>query len=279
MMSKSDEKGTTNIQRYKVTIAYDGSLYVGFQHQINGQSIQEVFEKALHKLSKGQHIKIVASGRTDSGVHAFGQVVHFDYFGRMTCDSMKKALNSVLPESIRVEDVECVSQLFHARYHTSGKRYEYYVDCSKVQSPFTRLYQLHHPFCPSIEKMNDALISILGTHDFSSFCSTKTDKENKVRTVTLAKVEWIDESRTKMRFTFEGDGFLYNMIRILVGTTLQIGDGLKPVDELKRVLALKDRNQAGPTAKAHGLYLAKVFYKDESEWFQTYEENKAAPLS
>lgn len=269
----------SRVQRYKVTIAYDGSHYVGFQYQTNGKSVQEAVEKALYKLSKGQTIKIVASGRTDAGVHAFGQVIHFDYVGHMPCESMQRALNSVLPDSIRVMAVEHVSQKFHARYHTSGKRYEYYVDCKLVQSPFTRLYHLHHPYSVSIDNINEALRSILGTHDFSSFCSTKTDKENKVRTVTLAQVEWVDQEQSLLRFTFEGDGFLYNMIRILVGTALQIGDGLKPVNELHRILLAKNRKSAGPTAKAHGLYLAKVFYKDESQWFQTYEENKAKPLT
>ncbi|QTU82915.1 tRNA pseudouridine(38-40) synthase TruA [Carnobacteriaceae bacterium zg-C25] len=264
------------MQRFKVTIAYDGSAYVGFQRQINGNTVQEEIEKALRKASKGNAISVVASGRTDSGVHAKGQVIHFDYPAKMPCDAMQRALNSLLPEDIRVVAVEHVSQLFHARYHTSGKRYEYRVSVSKVQNPFKAKYTLHHAYRLDIERMQCALNDVLGTHDFTSFCSTKTDKENLVRTVTRASIHE-DKDNEEIIFTFEGDGFLYNMVRILVGTSLQIGNGLKDVTEMKRLLDVRDRNEAGPTAPPHALYLMQVNYKPENQWFQTYEENKKTP--
>lgn len=261
------------MQRYKVTLTYDGTNYVGFQRQINGNSIQAEIEKALKKASKGQAITVVASGRTDSGVHALGQVIHFDYPVTIPENAMQKALNSLLPDDIRVCGVECVSPLFHARYHTCAKQYEYRVSIANIQSPFKEKYTLHHPYRTNVERMQKALHAIVGTHDFTSFCSTKTDKENRVRTVTKANVRE-DVENNEIVFTFEGNGFLYNMVRILVGTSLQIGDGLKDINEMKRLIAIKDRNEAGPTASPKGLYLKRVDYKPEEQWFQTYEENK-----
>lgn len=261
------------MQRYKVTIAYDGTNYVGFQRQTNGNSIQFELEKALKRASKGYNIPVVASGRTDSGVHALGQVIHFDYPVFINEQAMQKALNSLLPEDIRVCSVVCVSRLFHARYHTCSKQYEYRVSIANVQNPFKDKYTLHHPYRTNVQRMQQALNDIIGTHDFTSFCSTKTDKENRIRTVTKAEVV-LDNLQEELIFTFEGDGFLYNMVRILVGTALQIGDGLKNTNEMKRLLEVKDRNEAGPTASPRGLYLKRVDYKPENQWFQTYEENK-----
>lgn len=261
------------MQRYKVTLTYDGTNYVGFQRQNNGNSIQTELEKALKKASKGQEITVVASGRTDSGVHALGQVIHFDYPVAIHAKAMKKALNSLLPNDIRVCDVECVSQLFHARYHTCAKQYEYRVSILNIQSPFKEKYTLHHPYPTNVKRIQTALNDIVGTHDFTSFCSTKTDKENRVRRVTKANVRE-DAENNEIVFTFEGNGFLYKMVRILVGTSLQIGDGLKDINEMKRLLVIKDRNEAGPTASPKGLYLKRVDYKPKEQWFQTYEENK-----
>lgn len=261
------------MQRYKVTIAYDGTNYVGFQLQKNGVSIQQKLEKALFKMSKGQSIRVVSSGRTDSGVHARGQVIHFDYPVILHEKNMQKALNSLLPDDIRVMVVELVSSKFHARYHTQSKQYQYRVSVGEVQDPFKQRFALYHHYPLNVERMQHALNDIIGTHDFTSFCSTKSDKENKVRTITTATVTYQHE-QSEVVFTFEGDGFLYNMVRILVGTCLQIGNGLKPITELNRLITLKNRRLAGPTAPPHGLYLMQVTYKPEKLWFQTYEENK-----
>lgn len=244
--------------RYKVILSYDGTRYVGFQVQDNGNSIQAELNKALKKMTKGLYIPVSGSGRTDSGVHANGQVVHFDYPTPIPPANLQRALNSLLPDDICAREVVAVGEEFHARYSVTGKRYIYRVDLNRFVNPFKRLYVLHHPFCVDVHKMNQALQAILGEHDFTSFCSTKSDKDSKVRIVTRAEVV---ESDGELQFIFEGNGFLYNMIRILVGTTLQIGDGLRDVSEMATILAAQDRNVAGPTAPAHGLYLDEVFYE------------------
>lgn len=249
------------VQRYKVTIQYDGGPYVGFQIQPNGPSIQAELQRALKLMTKGQSIDVFGSGRTDSGVHALGQVVHFDYPVSIEPAALVRALNSITDDSIRVLQAEAVEPTFHARFHTCGKRYIYRVDLSQFPSPFMRQFALHHPYRCEVERIEAALESIIGEHDFQSFCSTKTDKTDFVRTITRAEVA-VNATDESLYFTFEGDGFLYNMVRILVGTLLQIGDGLKPVSEMTRLLAVRDRNEAGPTAAAHGLYLAEVFYWD-----------------
>lgn len=247
------------MQRYKAVVAYDGSAYVGYQVQKNGRSIQAELNKALKKITKGLEIAVTGSSRTDSGVHANGQVVHFDVPFVIEEQSLLRAMNSILPSDILIKTVQRVPDTFHARYSVSGKRYVYRVDVAPFPDPFKRLYTLHHPYRFNVEKMNQALQDVIGTHDFTSFCSTKSDKDDKVRTIYRADV-YYDETKQELVFTFEGNGFLYNMIRILVGTSLQIGDGLKDVHEMKRLLEVKERKQAGPTAPPQGLYLDEVFY-------------------
>ena len=246
--------------RYKATIAYDGTDFAGFQSQTNQRTVQKEIEKILTKLNSFEPVILQGSGRTDSGVHAFGQVIHFDYPTKIEEKNLQRAFNSLLPDDISAREVVAVSDEFHARYSVTGKRYIYRVNIQKFVNPFNRLYTLHHPYRVNVDKMNEALQAVIGEHDFTSFCSTKTDKESKVRTVTKAEVV---EQDGVLVFTFEGNGFLYNMIRILVGTSLQIGDGLRPVSDMKAILEARDRQKAGPTAPPQGLYLDEVFYEEK----------------
>lgn len=255
--------------RYAMLVEYDGTNYAGYQIQPNGPTIQEALETALTliaKLPKNRHIATSCSGRTDAGVHALGQVIHFDFPYEIPGKSFQKALNSILDPSIRIKQVSQVAHDFHARYMSVAKEYVYRVDLNGYLDPFKRFYTLHHPYKTDIAKIERAAIDILGEHDFTSFCSTKTDKTDLVRIVTTADVLYNNQER-ELCFRFIGNGFLYNMVRILVGTLLQIGDGLKPIDELQRLLKVKDRRQAGPTAPPQGLYMVKVYYPQKLDPF------------
>lgn len=248
--------------RYKMIVQYDGTHFAGFQIQPHDRTVQGEIQKALKIMTKGLAIIIHGSGRTDSGVHAKGQVIHFDYPILLPVENMQRALNSLTTDELFVEKVAIVDTDFHARYNTSGKKYQYRVDLNVIPDPFKRLYTLHHPYPIDMDKLQNALKDLEGEHDFSSFCASNSGRENKVRTVYEASVVK-DVFNNELIFTFRGNGFLYNMVRIFVGTLLQIANGLRPADEIKRLLAVKDRNEAGPTAKPQGLYLMEVYYKSE----------------
>lgn len=246
--------------RYKMIVQYDGTHFAGFQIQPRDRTVQGEIQKALKIMTKGIAVTIHGSGRTDSGVHAKGQVIHFDYPVMIPVKNMQRALNSLTTDELFVEKVAIVDTDFHARYNTSGKKYQYRVDLNEIPNPFKRLYTLHHPYPIDMEKLQNALKDLEGEHDFSSFCASNSGRENKVRTVYEASVVK-DVFNNELIFTFSGNGFLYNMVRIFVGTLLQIANGLRPTDEIKRLLEVKDRNEAGPTAKPQGLYLMEVYYK------------------
>lgn len=251
--------------RYACLIEYDGTPYVGFQIQENGRSVQAEIEKSLArmaKLPKGERIQVHGSGRTDSGVHALGQVIHFDYPAYLEPDVFVRAMNTLMDRSIRMLEARVVTEDFHVRYLAKEREYLYRIDTSRYPDPFKRLYTLHHPYSLNIDHMQSALNDLIGTHDFTSFCSSKTDKENLERTLYVARVER-DFENQEVLIRLRGNGFLYNMVRIIVGTLLQIGNGRKPVDEFRRLLQIKDRDEGGPTAPPHGLYLLKVYYDQE----------------
>lgn len=253
------------MQRYALKIQYDGTQYVGYQVQENGPSVQAEIERGLRllaKVDKDTRVANTTSGRTDSGVHALGQVIHVDYPKPIHAEGLRRGLNSILKKDIRVLAVAEVDESFHARYSAIAKEYIYRVDTSDYPDPFRRLYTYHHPYRTDVERMQAAMETIIGTHDFTSFCSTKTDVEDKVRTIYQAQV-WQEPESGEIIFRFYGNGFLYNMIRILVGTLLQIGDRLKPVGAMEQILAAQDRNESGPTAEPQGLYLKKVYYQDD----------------
>ncbi|WP_347343240.1 tRNA pseudouridine(38-40) synthase TruA [Peribacillus frigoritolerans] len=244
--------------KYKCVIAYDGTDFAGYQVQPEKRTIQSEFEAVLAQMHKGTIIKVTASGRTDSGVHAKGQVLHFESPLTFPTENWVKAFSALLPTDIIALEVDIVPDDFHARFHTTGKEYRYIVARSKLRDPFKRNYAYHYPYPLNVEAMREAISYLIGTHDFTSFCSAKTEVVDKVRTIKEMDFE---ESDDFLVFRFVGEGFLYNMVRILVGTLLDVGSGKMSPHDMSGILDKKDRSFAGKTAPAQGLYLWKVFYK------------------
>lgn len=246
------------MRRLKATISYDGTQFSGYQVQPGERTVQLEIENVLTKMHKGQMVRITASGRTDSKVHATGQVIHFDTELAIPVDRFQKALNVQLPSDIRVLEVEEVPSDFHARFSVKGKRYRYIWSFGKVQSPFRRYYSVDtNGVKPDVEKMKYAAQYIVGIHDFSCFCAANTSVVDKVRTVHSLDFEWHNQ---ELHMVIEGNGFLYNMVRIIAGTLWEVGIEKRPAEQLQEIIASMDRGSAGKTAPPHGLYLEKVFY-------------------
>lgn len=245
------------MKRIKCIVSYDGTNFQGFQVQPNGRTVQGEIEHVLRKMHKGEPIRIHASGRTDARVHAKGQVFHFDTPLSLTEEAWKRALNSQLPQDIAISETEFVSPDFHARFSSIAKEYRYMVLYQKERDPFLVNYTHHHPYPLDIERMKEAMQYIIGTHDFTSFCSAKTEIADRVRTVELFTLH---EQKNKLIFQIRGDGFLYNMVRIIVGTMLDVGSGKLAPSDIPEIIAAKDRTKAGKTISPNGLYLWKVFY-------------------
>lgn len=250
------------MNRLKCTIAYDGTNYCGYQSQPKGKTVQQEIERALKKFHKGQDIRSHASGRTDAGVHAKGQVLHFDSPLSIPPRGWENGLNTLLPDDIAVVKVEAVDGDFHARYSAEIKEYRYYFYTSKEKDIFQRHHAYHFPYRIDEEKIREAASKLCGKHDFSSFCSAKTVVEDKVRTVYNIELE---RQGSLCVFRFVGNGFLYNMVRILVATLLDVGQGRIHPDEMEEILAMKNRERTRKTAPAHGLYLWRVAYSKEAQ--------------
>ncbi|OMP67978.1 tRNA pseudouridine(38-40) synthase TruA [Domibacillus epiphyticus] len=245
------------MKRIKCELMYDGSRFSGYQSQLNDRTVQQELEKALWKIHKKMTVKTHASGRTDAGVHALGQIVHFDTPLAMPADRWARALNGELPQDISVKRTEEVPDSFHARYSVTGKEYRYRIYRTPYRDPFRTSYAYHYPYPLDVERMKKAAAHLIGEHDFTSFCSAKTDKENKVRTVT--NILFI-ETGNDLEVRFTGNGFLYNMVRIMVGTLIKVGNGRMEPEDVAKILADRNRQHAGQTAPAAGLYLWQVFY-------------------
>lgn len=247
--------------RYKIIVAYDGTNFAGFQHQPNQRTVEDVISKAVNKIAKDPEpsIDIFGSGRTDAGVHALGQVIHFDLSIQMTETNMLHALNSLLPLDVEVLQVEIVPDDFHARFNTKGKRYEYRLALGEFVNPFKRNYTGHWKFPIDIKLIQQAITDLEGEHDFSSFVASGSTVKDHVRTIYEASAR-LDEDSNEIVFEFYGSGFLYNMVRIMVAVLIEIGSKRRPVDDIPRLFEVKDRNQARGTAPASGLYLKQVYY-------------------
>jgi len=242
--------------RYLLRINYDGSNYSGFQVQINKNTIQANLEKCLSQVI-GQEIKIVASGRTDAGVSALEQVCHFDIEQEIDIRRTIGYTNKLLPEDIRVMDIVKVSNDFHARFSAKKKTYEYYV-YTGMKSAIYDKFATHIGLNINISNIKNACKEIIGEYDFSAFCASNTDVINKVR--TIYNFDFIEVNDNLYKFSITGNGFLYNMVRIIVGTFVSIGLGKISKNDLKTIINSKDRNLAGKTMPSKGLVLKKVYY-------------------
>jgi tRNA pseudouridine38-40 synthase len=245
------------MQRYKCKIAYVGTNFAGYQIQPGKRTVQGELEQALAKLHKGDSIRVYASGRTDAGVHAKGQVIHFDSPLAIPLEKWTIALNTLLPDDVSALEVEKASQEFHARYSVVKKEYRYYVYLANIRDPFKQPFAYQYKYPVNVSDMLLAAKFLTGTHDFTSFCSAKTEVEDRIRTIYEIDIFQEDDF---LVFRFVGNGFLYNMVRILVGTLLEVGSGQRDPLSIKEILTAQDRTLAGKTAPAHGLYLWEVFY-------------------
>lgn len=249
-----------------MSVSYDGTSYSGFQYQPHQHTIQSRIETAIYMLTK-ERVKILGSGRTDAGVHARKQVFNFYTECSIPIHRWRLALNSRLPDTIIVTDADEVPLEFHARRSAKRKTYCYTINCSKYPDVFQNRFQLHHPTPLNKEAMESALQMIRGTHDFRSFCSPGSSQTTFVRTLFDVWMEYDKpspmsphEENNLIRIFISGSGFLYHMVRIIVGTLLQIGEGKRSVEDMKTILEAQDRAKAGPTAMAHGLMLWDVQY-------------------
>jgi len=238
-------------------IAYDGTRYSGWQIQPNSTSIQGLIENALQTVLKIP-IRIIGAGRTDAGVHALGQVAHFSYEGSLNCHQIGYALNGLLPYDIRVKELFPTLTSFHAQYSALSKEYHYHLWLEKIVDPFVRLYR-HHLYDKrfSLTLLQEATFHFLGTHDFATFANVGGSVSTTVR--TLKRLDLV-EQEGGIRLEFEGDGFLYKMVRNLVGTLLEIATGRRSASEISLLLAAKDRRKAGPAVSPRGLFLIKINY-------------------
>jgi tRNA pseudouridine38-40 synthase len=245
------------MKRVKLVVAYDGTNYHGWQVQDNGITIEEVLNQTISELVQ-EDIKVIGASRTDAGVHACGNVAVFDTESRIPGDKFSFALNQRLPEDIRIQESCEVDADFHPRYADTVKTYEYNILNRRFELPSKRLYAAFCYYPMDIERMNQAAAYLVGEHDFKSFCSAGAQVQTTVRTIYAVNVTKEDDM-VHIRIT--GNGFLYNMVRIIAGTLMQVGTGLMEPEQVKEILEARDRSKAGPTAVAKGLTLVEIRYE------------------
>jgi len=244
------------MRRIRLIIEYDGTNYAGWQRQENALAVQQVVEDKLRRLTKEQII-IHGASRTDAGVHALGQSAHFDTECSIPADKFSFALNTMLPPDIRIRLSEQVPESFHARFSTKGKRYRYLFQASPHAGALTRLTHAHIIYPLDDILMQQEAQTLIGTHDFAAFAASGSVVKDTVRTIYRADVIRNDE---EIRLMVEGNGFLYNMVRIIAGTLVGVGSGKLESGAFARAIESGNRLDLGVTAPAHGLTLMKVFY-------------------
>ncbi len=245
------------VMNYKIALEYEGTRYNGWQRQVSTpNTIQGIIEEAIKNVT-GEEIEINGSGRTDAGAHALGQVANFKLNGEY--DELMDRLNEALPADIRILSCEAADERFHARLNAKAKTYVYKIDTAKKVNVFTRRTVNHFPYDIDIEKMREAAEMLKGKKDFKAFCSNKRTKKSTVRNIYSIDIE---KRGSEITFTYRGNGFLYNMVRILTGTLLEVGIGKINVNEIEDIIKSGDRSRAGMTMPPRGLALVSVEYEE-----------------
>ncbi len=244
------------MRNIKLTIEYDGKKFGGWQKQPNKLNIQGEIEKAIEEIT-GEKIDLNASGRTDAGVHSLGQTANFKTNSKIEIEKIPIAINSKLKQSIRIIKAEEVEENFHARYSCKGKKYRYIINNSKYGSAIYRDLEYHIPIKLNVEAMQKGIKYFEGEHDFKGFKASGTSSKSSVRTIYNAKV--IQEGE-RIIIELEGNGFLYNMVRIISGTMVDVGLGKIKPEEIPEIIESKERSRAGKTLPPQGLYLVEVYY-------------------
>lgn len=245
------------MRNIKLTIEYDGARYLGWQRLGDSpKTVQGKIEKVIKQMT-GEELEIIGSGRTDGGTHARGQVANFKTASTLSREEMQQFFLRYLPNDIIVTNVEEVPERFHARYNAKSKEYSYYVWNSPIPSAFQRHYSFHFPKELDHEVMEQACAKLVGEHDFLGFSALKKSKKSTVRTIESITIK---QEGPLLHFTFVGEGFLYKMVRIMMGTILAIGAGEASLTSIDQIFEAKIRSEAGETVPAHGLFLDKVNY-------------------
>ncbi|MGD2169185.1 MAG: tRNA pseudouridine(38-40) synthase TruA [Chlamydiota bacterium] len=247
-------------QRYKILFSYDGTHYHGWQIQPNGITIQQTMQEIFSQILQ-ENIHLTASGRTDANAHAFQQVAHFDVASPLNLDKFLHSANLVLPHDIKVLFIEPVSSSFHARYSTKDKIYHYYIYNDSILPPFLRNYRLHVPQKLDIELMKQAVKKFEGIHDFTSFSNRGSNDNERVKNITSA---FVTQRNNEVIVHLRADGFLYKMVRNIVGCLLQVATHKLSIQAIEDIFAAKDRRSAPSTVPANGLFLMEVLYPSTS---------------
>jgi tRNA pseudouridine38-40 synthase len=259
------------VPTFKVTIAYDGSRFVGWQRQAAGSSVQGLLEDVLRDLDKDD-VAVAGAGRTDAGVHALGQVASFTLRRVITPGVLKRALNSRLPDDVRIVSAEDVPASFHARFVVSRKTYRYRIWNADLLNPFEREYAWYVRGALAVDAMQAAAQMLTGRHNFAAFQAAAGTQRSTEREVFSSRVFAHDDSRSAglrpspaclITFEITGNGFLRHMVRVIAGSLVDVGHGRRSPEWLSAVVASRDRTQAGPTAPAHGLFLVRVDYQND----------------
>lgn len=239
-----------------IKLEYDGTNYHGWQSQRNAITVQDTVKKAIKEITN-EEVNLIGASRTDAGVHAYCQIANFKSNTKIPIEQLSYALNSVLPNDIIVTYAKEVKESFHSRYSSKSKRYRYIIFNRRFPSPLLRNFSWYIPYRLNIEKMKMALIYFKGTHDFSAFKSSGGSTKSSIRTINDISLE---QCYDKIKIEVEANGFLYNMVRIIVGTLVEVGlEKINPID-IKKIIESKDRLKAGRTAPPQGLYLIRIYY-------------------